>query len=150
MFIIAMSGIFGYGIVFERIPEVISDAMLTLTDSPDLVMVLIVAFLLAAGCFIDGSVLIIMLTPIFLPLVARLGVDPVHFGLVFVVAVTIGNFTPPVGSAMYAVCSILRCPIGEYTRESAPFLLAVCAVTVVLIFVPEIVLWVPNLIFGKG
>jgi tripartite ATP-independent transporter DctM subunit len=149
MFIIAMSGIFGYGIVFERIPEVISDAMLTLTDNPDLVLVLIVAFLLGAGCFIDGSVLIIMLTPIFLPLVARLGVDPVHFGLVFVVAVTIGNFTPPVGSAMYAVCSILRCPIGEYTRESAPFLLAVCAVTVVLIFVPEIVLWVPNLIFGK-
>jgi tripartite ATP-independent transporter DctM subunit len=149
MFIIAMSGIFGYGIVFERIPEVISEGMLALTDDPDLVMVLVVAFLLAAGCFIDGSVLIIMLTPIFLPLVTRLGVDPVHFGLVFVVAVTIGNFTPPVGSAMYAVCSILRCPIGDYTRESVPFLLAVSAVTVVLIFVPEIVLWVPNLIFGK-
>ena len=127
----------------------ISGAMLELTDNADLVMLLIVAFLLLAGCFIDGSVLIIMLTPIFLPLVAELGVDPVHFGLVFVVAVTIGNFTPPVGSAMYAVCSILRCPIGDYTRESAPFLIAVSAVTALLIFVPEIVLWLPNLIFGK-
>jgi TRAP-type transport system large permease protein len=73
----------------------------------------------------------------------------VHFGLVFVVAVTIGNFTPPVGAAMYAVCSILKCPIGDYTRESLPFLLAVSAVTALLVFVPEIVLWVPNLIFGK-
>jgi tripartite ATP-independent transporter DctM subunit len=149
MFIIAMSGIFGYGIVFERIPEVVSDAMLGLTEHPAVVMLLIVAFLLLAGCFIDGSVLIIMLTPIFLPLVTRLGVDPVHFGLVFVTAVTIGNFTPPVGSAMYAVCSILRCPIGEYTRESAPFLVAVTAVTALLVFVPEIVLLVPDLVFGK-
>nr|AGC09617.1 putative TRAP dicarboxylate transporter DctM subunit [uncultured bacterium] len=149
MFIIAMSGIFGYGIVFERVPEVISEALLGLTDSPRLVMLLVVAFLILAGCFIDGSVLIIMLTPIFLPLVSQLGVDPVHFGLVFVVAVTIGNFTPPVGAAMYAVCSILRCPIGDYTRESLPFLLAVSAVTAVLIFVPELVLVVPDLIFGK-
>jgi tripartite ATP-independent transporter DctM subunit len=149
MFIIAMSGIFGYGIVFERVPEVISEALLGLTDSPALVMLMVVAFLLAAGCFIDGSVLIIMLTPIFLPLVTQLGVDPVHFGLVFVVAVTIGNFTPPVGSAMYAVCSILKCPIGDYTRESLPFLAAVSAVTALLIFVPELVLAVPDLIFGK-
>jgi tripartite ATP-independent transporter DctM subunit len=149
MFIIAMSGIFGYGIVFERVPELISGTMLGLSDSPQLVLMLIVTFLLVAGCFIDGSVLIIMLTPIFLPLVTELGVDPVHFGLVFVVAVTIGNFTPPVGSAMYAVCSILKCPIGDYTRESLPFLIAVSAVALLLIFVPQIVLVVPDLIFGK-
>lgn len=150
MFLIALSGIFGYGIVFERVPETISAALLGLTDDPDLVMMLLVAFILAAGCFVDGSVLIIMLTPIFLPLVQAMGVDPVHFGLVFVVAATIGNFTPPVGAAMFAVCQILKCPIGDYTRESTPFLIAVSAVTLLLIFVPEIVLWVPNLIFGKG
>jgi tripartite ATP-independent transporter DctM subunit len=149
MFLIAMSGIFGYGIVFERIPEAISGTLLGITDSPHLVLGLIVVFILAAGCVVDGSVLIIMLTPIFLPLVTTLGVDPVHFGLVFVVAATIGNFTPPVGAAMFAVCSILKCPIGDYTRESLPFLIAVSAVTLLLIFVPELVLVVPNLIFGK-
>jgi TRAP-type C4-dicarboxylate transport system permease large subunit len=69
---------------------------------------------------------------------------------VFIIAATIGNFTPPVGSAMYAVCSILRCPIGEYTRESLPFLAVVSAVTVLLVFVPQLVLLVPDLIFGKG
>ena len=120
MFLIALSGIFGYGIVFERVPELISGALLGITDSLYGVMVLVVVLLLIAGCFIDGSVLIIMLTPIFLPLIRDLGGDPVHFGLVFVIAVTIGNFTPPVGSAMYAVCSILKCPIGDYTREVDP------------------------------
>ncbi|HEX6158367.1 MAG TPA: TRAP transporter large permease subunit, partial [Burkholderiales bacterium] len=115
----------------------------------DLLMALIVLFILAAGCLVDGSVLIIMLTPIFLPLTSQFGIDPVHFGLIFVIAATIGNFTPPVGAAMFAVCQILKCPIGVYTRESMPFLIAVSAVTLLLVFVPEIVLWIPNLIFGK-
>jgi TRAP-type transport system large permease protein len=150
MFLLALSAIFGYGIVFERVPEAISAWMLGLTDDADLVMVLIVAFILLAGTFMEGSVLIIMLTPIFLPLVTQYGIDPVHFGLVFIMAATIGNYTPPVGAAMFVVCQILRCPIGVYTRESMPFLAAVSAVTVVLIFVPEIVLWIPNLVFGKG
>lgn len=149
MFLLALSAIFGYGIVFERIPEVISGTMLGITDNPQLVMGLVVIFVLIAGCFVDGGVLIIMLTPIFLPLVTALGVDPVHFGLVFIIAATIGNFTPPVGAAMFAVCSILKCPIGEYTRESVPFLIAVSAVALLLIFVPEVVLLVPDWIFGK-
>jgi tripartite ATP-independent transporter DctM subunit len=149
MFLIAMSGIFGYGIVFEHVPELVSGTLLGITDSPQLVLALVVVFILAAGCVVDGSVLIIMLTPIFLPLVTTLGVDPVHFGLIFVIAATIGNFTPPVGAAMFAVCSILKCPIGDYTRESLPFLVAVAAVTLLLIFVPEIVLFVPDLIFGR-
>jgi tripartite ATP-independent transporter DctM subunit len=150
MFLIALSGIFGYGIIFERVPEAISAGMLGLTTNPYVVMMLIVAFLLLAGCFVDGSVLIIMLTPIFLPLATELGFDPVHFGLIFVITITIGNFTPPVGSAMYAVCSILDCPIDEYTRESLPFLLTVSLVALLLIFFPQIVLFVPDLIFGKG
>lgn len=150
MFLIAMSGIFGYGIVFERIPEVISGAITGLTEHRHGIMVLIVLFVLVAGCFIDGTVLIIMLTPIFLPLVRGMDADPVHFGLVFVLVATIGNFTPPVGAAMYAVCSILKCRIGEYTREALPFLAAVAAVTIALIFLPEVVLFVPDLIFGPG
>ena len=149
MFLIALSGIFAYGIVFERVPELVSSAILGVTTHPEALMTLIVLLLLVAGCFIDGSVLIIMLTPIFLPLAQQVGIDPVHFGLVFVIVITIGNFTPPVGAAMYAVCSIIECPIERYTRESVPFLVAVSAVAVLLIFVPEVVLFVPDLIFGK-
>lgn len=148
MFLLALSAIFGYGIVFERIPEAVSAWMLGVTDQPQVVLVLILLFVLAAGTFMEGSVLIIMLTPIFLPLVTQLGIDPVHFGLVFIIAATIGNFTPPVGGAMFVVCQILRCPIGEYTRESMPFLLAVGAVALLLVFAPAIVLALPNALFG--
>lgn len=149
VFLLALSAIFGYGIVFERVPEAVSGALTSVTKDPDLLLLLIVGFILVAGCFVDGAVLIIMLTPIFLPLVREIGVDPVHFGLVFIVAATIGNFTPPVGAAMYAVCTILKCPIGEYTRESVPFLVAVALVTALLVFVPSVVLFLPDLIFGK-
>lgn len=148
MFLLALSAIFGYGIVFERVPEVVSSWILGLTDDPELVLVAILLFVLAAGTFMEGSVLIIMLTPIFLPLVTQLGIDPVHFGLVFIIAATIGNFTPPVGGAMFVVCQILRCPIGEYTRESTPFLVAVTIVTLVLVFVPSVVMVLPNALFG--
>jgi TRAP-type transport system large permease protein len=149
MFLLALSAIFGYGIVFERIPEVISTWMLGITDNAHVVMVLIVLCILLAGTFMEGSVLIIMLTPIFLPLIMKYDIDPVHFGLVFIIAATIGNYTPPVGGAMFVVCQILRCPIGEYTRESIPFLIAVSVITLLLVFLPEVVLFVPDLIFGK-
>jgi TRAP-type transport system large permease protein len=149
VFLIALSAIFSYGIVLERIPEVVSGWILGVTDDLYGAMVLIALFVIAIGFFVDATVLIIMLTPIFLPLVRELGGDPVHFGMVFIIAATIGNFTPPVGAAMYAVCSILRCPIGEYSRESIPLFIAVTLVTLVLVFVPQVVLFVPNLIFGR-
>ncbi len=148
MFLLALSAVFGYGIVFEQVPDAIAQWMLGLTDNPQLAMVLIVLFILVAGTFMEGSVLIVMLTPIFMPLLKQYEIDPVHFGLVFIIAATIGNYTPPVGGAMFVVCQILRCPIGEYTREAMPFLLAVSAVTLVLIFLPGIVLFMPNLLFG--
>jgi tripartite ATP-independent transporter DctM subunit len=148
MFLIALSAIVSYGIVYEQVPTFVSTAILGVTDNLSAVMILIVVFILIAGFVVDATVLIIMLTPIFLPLVESLGGDPVHFGIVFIIAATIGNFTPPVGAAMYAVCSILRTSVGEYTRESVPFFIAVSLVTLALVFVPNLVLFVPNLIFN--
>jgi TRAP-type transport system large permease protein len=148
MFLISLSAIFSYGIVYERIPEVISGGITSVTENLSLVMVIIVLLVIVAGFFIDATVLIIMMTPIFLPLIRDLGGDPVHFGIVFIVAATIGNFTPPVGAAMYTVCSILRVSVGSYTRESVPLMVAITLVSLFLIFVPEAVLFIPNLLFG--
>lgn len=149
MFLIALSAIFTYGIVLEQIPDVVSGALLSVSEDLPLVMALIALFVLAIGFFVDATVLIIMLTPVFLPLVRSLGGDPVHFGIVFIIAATIGNFTPPVGAAMYAVCSIMRVPVGEYTIESLPLLVAVSAATLLLILIPGAVTFVPDLIFGR-
>lgn len=148
MLLIAFSAIFTYGIVLERVPEVVSGAITGITGNVHGTMVLMVVFLIVAGLFIDATVLIIMLTPIFLPIVRQLGGDPVHFGIVFIVAATIGNFTPPVGAAMYTVCSILKCTVEAYTRESLLLFAAVSIVTLALVFVPSVVLFLPNLLFG--
>ena len=142
------SAIFTYGIVLDRVPEVVSGAILSVTDDVYGTMLLMALFLLVAGLFIDATVLIIMLTPIFVPIVRQLGGDPVHFGIVFIVAATIGNFTPPVGAAMYTVCSILRCTVEAYTRESLLLFAAVALVTLLLVFLPSVVLFLPNAIFG--
>lgn len=149
MFLIALSAIVSYGVVLERVPEAVAGWIVGLTDNVYGVMLIIALFVVAIGFVMDATVLIIMLTPIFLPVVRELGGDPVHFGMIFIIAATIGNFTPPVGAAMYAVCSILKCPIGDYTRESVPLFGAVVLVTLLLIFLPQVVLFVPNLIFGS-
>ena len=148
MFLIALSAIFSYGIVLERVPETMANGIVGLTDNLSLIMVLIAIAVLLAGLVIDATVLIIMLTPIFLPLIRSLDGDPVHFGVVFIIAATIGNFTPPVGAAMYAVCSILKTRIGEYTRESIPLMVAVGLVAILLVFLPQAALWLPDMLFG--
>jgi TRAP-type transport system large permease protein len=151
MIIIALSAIFGYGIVWEKIPEVAANFILSVSGSnPFIVIGIIVAFLLVAGMFVDGAVLILMLTPIFLPIATEVGFDPVHFGLIFVLVITAGNMTPPVGAAMYAGCTILECSIEEYVKESGSFFIATLVGIVLFIFFPQITLWFPNLMFGKG
>lgn len=150
MFIIALSAIFSYGIVWDRIPETVAEFLLDVSGrEPYVLLSIIVAFLVIAGMFIDGAVLILMLTPIFLPIAKQAGFDPVHFGLIFVLTITLGNMTPPVGAAMYAGCTILDCSLQEYVRESWSFFIGTIASILVLILIPEITLYLPNLMFGK-
>jgi tripartite ATP-independent transporter DctM subunit len=149
MSLIAFSSIFSYGIVWERIPELISSFILGITNNPYVFLLILIGLLLIAGCFIDATVLILMLTSIFFPIALKLGIDPVHFGLIFVITCAIGNFTPPVGAAMYAVCTILDVTLEEFLRESWPFLVAVVLAVVTIIFFPDLVLFIPNLVFGR-
>jgi tripartite ATP-independent transporter DctM subunit len=150
MYIIALSAIFGYGIVWDRIPEIVADFLLSVSgESPYALLLIICLFLIFAGMFVDGAVLILMLTPIFLPIATKVGFDAVHFGLIFVLTITLGNMTPPVGAAMYAGCTILDCSLQDYLRESVSFFIGSVGTILVLIFVPEITLWLPDLMFGK-
>ncbi|HCO49697.1 MAG TPA: C4-dicarboxylate ABC transporter [Spirochaetaceae bacterium] len=147
MFIIALSGIFGYGIPFERVPELLESAILGLSMNKFTVMFIIIFILTILGMFMDGSVVILLFTPIFLPLAVKVGWDPVHFGILFCTIITMGNMTPPVGLAMSAVCSVLDIPISEYIREMWPWLLTTLIVVAVLVFFPNLVLALPRLLF---
>ncbi len=150
MYLIALSAIFSYGLIWDRIPEVIANFLLGISgDSPYTLLFIIVIFLIFAGMFVNGAVLILMLTPIFLPIAQQVGFDPVHFGLIFVLTITMGNMTPPVGAAMYAGCTILDCPLQDYVKESLSFFIATLATIIILIIFPDITLFLPNLLFGK-
>ena len=90
--------------------------------------------------------LVLLLTPIFLPIVRPLGVNDVHFGILMMTIVTLGSMTPPVGVCMYTVCSLLKCPIEEYIVKSIPFIGAVLLLVAVLALWPGLVLFLPNLL----
>ncbi len=150
MFIIAMSGIFGYGLAYDRIGDLFSGFMLGLSSSQTIVLFLVIGALLVAGMIIESVVIILLFTSVLLPMVTQLGVDPVHFGLIMMLMVTLGLVTPPVGVSMYTVCSITDTPIEKYVKESIPFIVAILIVDILIILFPQIALFLPDLIFGQA
>ena len=147
MFMISMSGVFGYGIPIEKLPQKVSLIISGLTTSPYILMSLIVVFLVIAGMFMEGSIIILLTTPILLPLVKSFNIDPIVFGLILCTVVTMGNMTPPVGLAMYTVCGILDCPLEKYIKACIPFVLVVIIEAALFTVFPQIVLFLPNLLY---
>ncbi|MBQ6780149.1 MAG: TRAP transporter large permease subunit [Treponema sp.] len=148
MLIIAMSGPFSYAITWVKLPAALSSFIFGITENPQLLTLIMLGFLFITGMFVDSNVNFLLLTPIFLPMVTSVGMDPVHFGVLMATIVTLGVMTPPIGSALYTVCGIIGCPPEEYTKESLPFLLAILVELAILVFCPKLVLFIPNMIFG--
>ena len=146
MLIIMLSSMLGYAIIFEQVPQNMAAFMFTLTNDSTMIMIMILVFLVVAGMFVESTVLVLLLTPIFVPIVTRIGFDPVHFGILMMSIVTLGSMTPPVGVAMFTVCGLLKCPTQEYVVESLPFAFTVLTLVAVLIFIPDVVLFLPNLL----
>jgi tripartite ATP-independent transporter DctM subunit len=149
MIIILMSGMVGFAIIYLQVPQGISGWMLTGITQPQLIVLMVLLFLLIAGFFIESTVLVLLLTPIFVPVATAAGIDPVHFGILMMSIVTLGGMTPPVGVAMFAVCSLMNVKIEEYTIEALPFIGTIIAIIVALLFLPDVVLWLPRLAFGS-
>lgn len=149
MFLVALSGILGYGVVYDSIPQKLASILLSISQNPYILLFIIILLLLFLGMFMETTVIALLLTPILVPVVMKLGVDPVQFGVIMMTIVTMGIMTPPVGIALYTTSTIMGCTPEETARESIPFIIAVVAVVVLCIFWKDMVLFVPNLIFGK-
>jgi len=150
MLIIMFSSMIGYMITLEGVPQALAVFLVDITTNPVLLLMMIIAFVIILGMFLESTVVVLLLTPILVPVILKVGIDPVHFGLVMMTCVTLGGMTPPVGTAMFAVCGILKCPMDEYTFEAAPLILAVIVLIVVMIVWPTSVLFLPNMVFGPG
>lgn len=150
MLIIMLSSMIGYVITLEAVPQSAAEFLIGVTSNKYLLMILLVTFILCLGCLLESTIIVLLLTPILVPVVSAAGIDLVHFGLVMMTATTLGGMTPPVGVAMFAVCGIMKCSVGEYTREALPFIFTVIAEIMLMIFWPELILFIPDMIFGAS
>ncbi|MCB8839318.1 TRAP transporter large permease [Aurantimonas sp. VKM B-3413] len=144
LLIIGAAAAFGWLLAYLRVPAQMIDFMQQLTDSPVVIFLLLNVLLLFLGTFMDMSPLIIITTPIFLPVVKAFGMDPVHFGVILVLNLGIGLCTPPVGAVLFVGCAVAKIRVAQAIRTIWPFYFAAFAVLMLVTYVPAISLWLPS------
>lgn len=149
MMMICAAGAFGFYLAWERLPPQLAAWLISLTRDPMLLLLLINAALIVFGTAIEGTSALIILTPIFVPVLAKLGIDPVHFGVVLVINLTIAGITPPVGQMMFISSQVLKVRMEDYTIEVMPYLGSMLVVLVLVSIFPQLTLWLPNLAYGN-
>ncbi len=149
LLLLSISSVFSHYLITEGIPQAMAEAIMSWGLSAAMVKLVIFVFLVLAGIFLHGAPMILMLAPIFLPLVDQMGMDRVHFGLMFIFCVVIGEQTPPVASVLLTTCGVANFPITRAWQASYPFFLTLLAYTLMIIYVPQVSLFLPQLIFGK-
>lgn len=147
LLIVAGASIFGYIITTTRITDNIADAVLAVTDTRWVILFLVNIFLLVVGCFMETIAAITILVPVLLPLMAKIGVDPVHFGLIMVLNLMIGLLTPPVGMVLYILARVANISFERTTRACAPFLVPLVLTLILVTYVPALSLWLPTMFY---
>lgn len=143
--LMAMATIFGNILTIEQIPTQIAAWMLALTDSKIIILILVLVLLLLIGTFMEALAAIVILTPILLPIVTQVGVDPIHFGIIMVVALAIGFITPPVGVNLFIACGVAKIKIEDISKAVVPFVLVMIVILLLVTFIPSISMFLPNL-----
>ncbi|MBN2260633.1 MAG: TRAP transporter large permease [Clostridiales bacterium] len=134
MLIIASAKVFGFYLTLERIPQIITESLVTMTNSPLIFLMVVNIMLLFIGMFIEGGAALVILAPLLVPAAKIFGIDPIHFGMIFIVNIMIGGLTPPFGSMMFTVCTIVDVKIEDFIKEVWPFILALIGVLILLTY----------------
>jgi tripartite ATP-independent transporter DctM subunit len=146
MTLIACASAFGYMMALMQMPAKITAFFLTLSGDKNVILLLINIMLLVLGCLMDMAPLILICTPILLPVVTKLGVDPVHFGIIMLLNLGIGLLTPPVGATLFVGCAVGKVTMEQVMREIWPFYAVMVAVLMLVTYLPAISLWLPKLL----
>ena len=145
MSIIASAKVFGYYLTLERIPQMITEFLIGFTDSTFVLLMVINVLLLVVGMFIEGGAALVILAPLLVPAVTAFGVDPLHFGMIFIVNIMIGGLTPPFGSMMFTVSSIVKVKLEDFISEIWPFIFALVVVLIAITYSEKIALITLNI-----
>ena len=146
MFLIAASGAFGWMLAYIRLPQLVSNAILSFSNNRLVVMLILNVILLVLGMICDMGPIILIATPVLLPIAQAVGVDPIHFGIIMMLNLGIGLTTPPVGAALFAVCSIGRVDMERAVRATLPMYLVMIAVLIIVNLLPGVTLLLPGLL----
>jgi tripartite ATP-independent transporter DctM subunit len=142
--LIGTSMVMSWILASERVPQDISAALLNTTNNKVLILLMINAILLVVGCFMDMTPAILIFTPLFLPIVEKLGIHPLHFGIIMIMNLCIGLCTPPVGTALFLGCSIAETTVTKVIRHIMPFFVAMVITLLICTFIPQISMWLPE------
>jgi len=148
--LIAGALVFNFVITSENIPKTLSAFLMTHELSPLVFLLLVNLLLLALGCFLEGTTIILVILPVLLPTAKALGVDPVHFGVMAVTNIMLGLVTPPYGLLLFMMTKIADVPLRDIVRESMPYLYVMFAALAIITLVPDTVLFLPRLMGYKG
>lgn len=148
--LIAGAMIFNYVVTIENIPTSLSHLLQGHNLSAPVFLLVVNVILLVLGCLLEGTTILLIIVPIFIPTAKALGIDLVHFGVVAVVNIMIGLLTPPYGLLLFVLATMTKQPLGSIVREAVPFISVAIAVLVIITAIPDIVLWLPRLFGYKG
>lgn len=142
--IVGVANLVGFILAMNQIPQAVTNFFSASISSQAVVLLVINVILLIVGCFIDGGSAIIIFTPVFMPLIQQFGIDPVFFGVMITINLMIGTITPPVGLSLYIAGGVARMSLEQMSRAIVPFLLLEVAVLMLVTYMPELVLFIPN------
>jgi C4-dicarboxylate transporter DctM subunit len=148
MFIVVGASFFGEYLTVEKIPQKVMDLVIGNITSPVVFLLMMNVFLLIVGCLIDMLSSIIIVTPVLMPIAAQFGIDPIHFGIIYVFNMGIGYITPPVGLDLYVSVAIFKVPLSRVVKACLPFFLILIVDLLIITYVPSFSLFLPNLFMG--
>lgn len=146
LFIIAASNVFSWVIGRYQVTNGFIEMLTNTITNPSMILLVINIFLLIIGCFIDATPALFLLTPVLMPLITQYGIDPIHFGVIMILNLMIGLITPPVGTVLFTLNKITTVPFKELLKNMVPFYIPLVAVLILVTYVPEVVMFIPNLI----
>ena len=149
LILIATSSIFGYCLTTLHVPTLAANAIIGLTQNPIIIALLLDLILLVLGCIMDMAPIILIATPILLPIAQSIGIDPIQFGIMIVLNCGIGLLTPPVGAVLFIGSAVGKVKMERVVKATLPFYLCMIVVLLLLTFVPEISMFLPNLLGSK-
>jgi C4-dicarboxylate transporter DctM subunit len=147
-FIIASASIYGWLLAREGVPQLFTNLFLSISQEPWVILLMVNVLLLILGCLMETTAMLVILTPVLMDLITKVGIDPVHFGVVFTLNLMIGLLTPPVGMTLYVMVSLARVSVTDFTRECAIFMLALLVVLILITYIPGLVTFLPKLVMG--